>query len=63
MLIPFKPGDVLKVEKQSPDVVVLKRTKHAKGAQAKLVRRKGRLQFVGESITTEDVKAMLEEFP
>jgi bifunctional DNA-binding transcriptional regulator/antitoxin component of YhaV-PrlF toxin-antitoxin module len=61
--IPFKPGDVLEVEQQSPDIVVLKRTKQAKNAPAKLVRRKGRLLFVGESITTDDVKTLLEDFP
>jgi len=60
---PFKPGDVLEIEQQSPDVVVLKRTKQAKRANAKLVRRKGRLVFVGEAITTEEVKRLLEDFP
>ena len=60
---PFQPGDVLEVEQQSPDVVVLKRTKQAAGAKAKLVQRDGRLVFVGEEITTEDVKRSLEDFP
>lgn len=63
VLIPFKPGDVLEIEKQSPDIVILKRTKQAKGAPANLVRRKGRLLFVGEPITTSEVKKMLEDFP
>ena len=62
-VIPFQPGDVLEIEQQSPDVVVLKRTKPAKNARPKLVRRKGRLVFVGEPITTEEVKALLEDFP
>ena len=47
-VIPFKPGDVLEVEQPSPDVVVLKRTKAAESARPKLVRRNGRLVFVGE---------------
>ena len=63
VLIPFKPGDVLEIERQSPDIVVLKRTRQVKSAPAKLVRRKGRLLFVGESITTQDVKTLLEDFP
>jgi len=60
---PFQPGDVLEVEQQSPDVVVLKRKKHAKASEAKLVRRNGRLVFVGDPITTEEVKGLLEDFP
>ena len=62
-VIPFKPGDVLEIEQQSPDVVVLKRTKHPAGAKPKLVRRKGRIVFVGEPITSEEVKSLLEDFP
>jgi len=60
---PFQPGDVLEIEQQSPDIVVLKRTKQAQVAKANLVRRNGRLVFVGEPITTEQVKSLLEEFP
>ena len=60
-VIPFKPGDVLEVEQPSPDIVVLKRTKS--GGRAKLVRRNGRLVFVGEPITTGKVKRLLSEFP
>ena len=60
---PFEPGDVVEVEQQSVDVVVLKRTKHAQTARVKLERRSGRLVFVGEPITTGDVKKLLEEFP
>ena len=65
---PFEPGDVLEIERESLDVVVLKRTKQAEGAtaesaSAKLVRHKGRLVFVGEPITTAEVKRLLEEFP
>jgi bifunctional DNA-binding transcriptional regulator/antitoxin component of YhaV-PrlF toxin-antitoxin module len=65
---PFEPGDVLEIERESADVVVLKRTKQAEGAtgesaRAKLVRQKGRLVFVGEPITTAEVKRLLEEFP
>jgi len=59
---PFKPGDVLEIEQQSPDIVVLKRTKRVKAAKAKLARRKGRLVFVGEPITTTDVKSLLHDF-
>ena len=62
-LTPFKPGDVLEIEQQSPDIVVLKRTKQAKRAKTKLVRRKGRLVFIGEPITTAEVKRLLEDFP
>ncbi len=60
---PFKPGDVLEIEQQSPDVVVLKRTKQAANAKPRLVRRNGRLVFVGEAATTEEVKRLLEDFP
>jgi hypothetical protein len=60
---PFEPGDVVEIEQQSPDVVVMKRTKQAQNAIAKLVRRGGRLIFVGEPITTEQVKGLLEDFP
>ena len=62
-MTPFKPGDVLEIEQQSPDVVVLKRTKQAEGARPKLTRRNGRLVFVGEPITTEEVKRLLQDFP
>ena len=62
-VIPFKPGDVLEVEQPSPDIVVLKRTKEGESAKAKLVRRKGRLVFVGARITTEEVKSLLQDFP
>jgi hypothetical protein len=60
---PFQPGDVLEIQQQSPDIVVLKRTKQAQNATAKLVCREGRLVFVGEPITTEEVKGLLEDFP
>jgi hypothetical protein len=60
---PFRPGDVLEIEQQSPDVVVLKRTKQAESARPKLVRRNGRLVFVGEPITTKQVKRLLQDFP
>ena len=62
-VIPFQPGDVLEIEQQSPDVVVLKRTQQAEIARAKLVRQEGRLVFIGEPITTEEVKGLLEDFP
>ena len=62
-VIPFKPGDVLEVEKQSPDIVVLKRMKSAERPKARLVKRKGRLVFVGEPITTQEVKSLLEDYP
>lgn len=60
---PFQPGDVVEVEQQSADVVVLKRMKHAQSAEARLERRNGRLVFVGEPITADDVKRLLEDFP
>jgi hypothetical protein len=60
---PFKPGDVLEIEQQSPDVVVLKRKKQAAIARPRLVRRNDRLVFVGEATTTEEVKGLLEDFP
>ena len=62
-VIPFKPGDVLEVEQPSPEVVVLRRTKPAESPRPRLVRREGRLVFVGEPITTEEVKKLLEDFP
>ena len=62
-VIPFKPGDVLEVEQPSPDVLVLKRTKAAESARPKLVRRNGRLVFVGEPLRTAEVKRLLEDFP
>jgi bifunctional DNA-binding transcriptional regulator/antitoxin component of YhaV-PrlF toxin-antitoxin module len=62
-VIPFQPGDVLEIEQPSPDVVVLKRTKPANGAKPKLTRRNGHLLFVGEPLTTEEVKGLLEDFP
>lgn len=60
---PFKPGDVLEIEQPSPDVVVLKRMKQAASAKPKLVRRGGRLVFVGKATTTEEVNRLLEDFP
>jgi len=63
VVIPFNPGDVLEIEQQSPDVVVLKRTKLAANAKPKLVRKNGRLVFVGEPTTTEEVNKLLEDFP
>ena len=60
---PFNPGDVLEIQQRGPDVVVLKRTKLAKSSRAKLVRRKGRLVFVGDPVSTEEVKRLLVDFP
>ena len=62
-VIPFKPGDVLKIEKQSPDIVVLKRMKSVERPRPRLVKRRGRLVFVGDRITTQGVKSLLEDFP
>ncbi|MGA2657986.1 MAG: hypothetical protein ABSH34_10755, partial [Verrucomicrobiota bacterium] len=59
-VIPFKPGDVLKIEKQSPDIVVLKRMKSVERPRPRLVKRRGRLVFVGDRITTQGVKSLLE---
>jgi hypothetical protein len=60
---PFDPGDILEIQQQGPDVVILKRTKQAESARAKLVRSEGRLVFVGDPVTTEEVKKLLEDFP
>jgi len=60
---PFKPGDVLEVEQQSPDVVIVKRMKQAESPRPKLARRNRRLVFVGEATTTEEVHRLLEDFP
>jgi bifunctional DNA-binding transcriptional regulator/antitoxin component of YhaV-PrlF toxin-antitoxin module len=60
---PIKLGDVLEIEQQSPDVVVLKRTKKAASARSKLVRRNRRLVFVGEATTTDEVNRLLDDFP
>jgi hypothetical protein len=60
---PFKPGDVLEIERQSPDIAVLKRTKPSASARPKLVRRDRRLVFVGEATTTAQVRILLEDFP
>ena len=60
---PFEPGDVLKIERQSADMVVLKRMKSVERPKARLVKRKGRLVFIGEPITTQEVKSLLEDFP
>ena len=59
---PFKPGDVVEIEQRGPDVVVLKRKKKADSARPRLVRPNGRLVFVGEPITTEEVARLLEDF-
>jgi hypothetical protein len=60
---PFKPGDVLEIEQQGPDVLVLKRTKQAAGTRPRLVRRNRRLVFVGDATTTDEVNRLLEDFP
>jgi hypothetical protein len=63
-VLPFKPGDVLQVEKQTADVIVLRRMKPAEGPRPKLMRRKGRLVFAGgPEISAEEVKRILEDFP
>ena len=63
-VLPFRPGDVLEVEKQTEDVIVLRRMKAAVGPRPKLVRRRGRLVFAGgAAISSEEVKRILEEFP
>ena len=62
-MTPFAPGDVLEIERQSLDVVVLKRTKQAASTQPKLVRRNRRLVFVGEATTTDEVNRLPEDFP
>jgi hypothetical protein len=60
----FKPGDVLQIEEQSPDVVVLKRMTPASLPKPRLVRKNGRLVFVGGArLTSEGIKKMLEDFP
>jgi hypothetical protein len=60
----FKPGDVLQVEEQGPDIVLLRRMKPVEHPKPKLVRRKGELVVAGGSpITSEEVKRLLEDFP
>jgi hypothetical protein len=63
-VLPFKPGDVLSVEKQSADIVVLKRMKPAQPPKPKLVRIKGELFSAGGvSVSNEDVRRMIEDEP
>jgi|GEM_PF-3394614 len=58
----FEPGDVLKVESQSADVIVLRRMKPAELPRPKLVRIKGELfGSGGKRVSTEEVKALLED--
>ena len=60
-VLPFRPGDVLAIEKQSPDVVVLKRMKPARHPRPKLVRIDGELfSSGGEPLRNEDVRRMIE---
>ena len=61
-VLPFKPGDVLMIEKQAPDIVVLRRLKPAAPPRPKLVRIRGELFSAGgESLTNEDVRRMIED--
>jgi hypothetical protein len=60
-VLPFKTGDVLAIEKQSPDVVVLKRMKPAQLPRPKLVRIDGELfSSGGEPLRNEDVRRIIE---
>lgn len=62
-VLPFKPGDILAVEKHSADIVVLKRVKKpAQIVRPKLVRIKGELfSSGGEPLSSEDVRHMIED--
>jgi hypothetical protein len=61
-VLPFKPGDVLEVEKQSADVVLLRRRKPAEQLKPKLVRIKGELFSKGGGpLTSEEVRRIIEE--
>jgi len=61
-VLSFKPGDVLAIEKQSPDVVVLKRMKPAQLPRPKLVRICGELfSSGGETLRNEDVRRIIED--
>jgi hypothetical protein len=61
-VLPFKPGDVLHVERQTPDTVVLRRMEPVKHPKPKVVRIKGELFSKGGGpLTSEEVRRMIEE--
>ena len=61
-VLPFKPGDVLSIEKQGADVIVLKRLRPALSSKPKLVRIKGELfSSGGEALSNDDVRRILED--
>jgi hypothetical protein len=61
-VLPFKPGGVLAIEKQSPDVVVLKRMKPAQLPRPKLVRIDGEFfSSGGETLRNEEARRIIED--
>ncbi|MGO9201337.1 MAG: hypothetical protein ACLQM8_12510 [Limisphaerales bacterium] len=61
-VLPFKPGDILAVEKHSADIVVLKRMKPAQPVRPKLVRIKGEFfSSGGDPLNNEDVRRIIED--
>jgi len=58
-VLPFKPGDVLEIEKQSPGIIVLKRTKAANLPKPRLVRINGELFSAGGgTLSNEEVRSI-----
>lgn len=61
VVLPFEPGDVLDIERTGPDVLILKRV-NPRQQSPRLVIEHGELVGVGgQSVTTEDVRRMIEE--
>jgi hypothetical protein len=61
-VLPFKPGDVLAIEKQSPDVIVLKRMRPSELPKPRLVRIKGELFSAGGgSLSNDEVRRLIED--
>jgi hypothetical protein len=60
----FKPGDILEIEEQSPDVVVLKRMRPTELPKPKLVKIKGELFSKGGGrLTNDEVRRLIEDEP
>jgi hypothetical protein len=61
-VLPFKPGDVLQVEQQTPDTVVLRRMKAVTGPKPRVVLIDGELFSKGGGrLSSEEVRRMIEE--
>ena len=60
----FKPGDILDIRDQGPDIVVLRRMKPVQPAKARLVRRKGELVAAGgPKLTHDEIKSIVDKWP